>query len=86
MAASLVGAFQELGGGAPPAGIGHNPRFSFSSSFIYLSGAVHMASVNKVIVVGNLGRDPEMRTFPSGDQVANVTVRSEEHTSELQSL
>ena len=33
-----------------------------------------MASVNKVIVVGNLGRDPEMRTFPSGDQVANVTV------------
>lgn len=33
-----------------------------------------MASVNKVIIVGNLGRDPEMRTFPSGDQVANVTV------------
>ena len=33
-----------------------------------------MASVNKVIVVGNLGRDPEMRTFPSGDQVANVTI------------
>ena len=28
-----------------------------------------MASVNKVIIVGNLGRDPEMRTFPSGDQV-----------------
>ena len=33
-----------------------------------------MASVNKVILVGNLGRDPEMRTFPSGDQVANVTL------------
>ena len=33
-----------------------------------------MASVNKVIFVGNLGRDPEMRTFPSGDQVANVTI------------
>ena len=33
-----------------------------------------MASVNKVIIVGNLGRDPEIRTFPSGDQVANVTV------------
>ena len=33
-----------------------------------------MASVNKVIIVGNLGRDPEMRAFPSGDQVANVTV------------
>ena len=33
-----------------------------------------MASVNKVIIVGNLGRDPEMRAFPSGDQVANVTI------------
>ena len=33
-----------------------------------------MASVNKVIIVGHLGRDPEMRTFPSGDQVANVTI------------
>ena len=33
-----------------------------------------MASINKVIIVGNLGKDPEMRTFPSGDQVANVTI------------
>ena len=33
-----------------------------------------MASVNKVILVGNLGRDPEIKVFPSGDQVANVTI------------
>ena len=33
-----------------------------------------MASVNKVIIVGNLGRDPEIGKFPSGDQVANVTI------------
>ncbi|HAL40399.1 MAG TPA: single-stranded DNA-binding protein [Polaromonas sp.] len=33
-----------------------------------------MASINKVIIVGNLGKDPEMRSFPSGDQVANVTI------------
>ena len=33
-----------------------------------------MASVNKVILVGNLGRDPDSRTFPSGDQVCNVTI------------
>ena len=33
-----------------------------------------MASVNKVTIVGNLGRDPEMRAFPNGDQLANVTI------------
>ena len=33
-----------------------------------------MASVNKIILVGNLGRDPEMRSFPNGDQVANNTI------------
>ena len=33
-----------------------------------------MASVNKVILVGNLGRDPEIKVFPSGGQVANVTI------------
>ncbi|MBI5330412.1 MAG: single-stranded DNA-binding protein [Betaproteobacteria bacterium] len=31
-----------------------------------------MASVNKVILIGNLGRDPEMRYLPSGDAVANL--------------
>jgi single-strand DNA-binding protein len=33
-----------------------------------------MASVNKVIIVGNLGRDPEMRYLPSGDAIANIAV------------
>lgn len=33
-----------------------------------------MASVNKVILVGNLGRDPEVRYLPSGDAVANITI------------
>lgn len=33
-----------------------------------------MASVNKVIIVGNLTRDPESRSFPNGDMVANVTI------------
>ena len=33
-----------------------------------------MASVNKVIIVGNLGKDPEMRSFPNGDKIANVTI------------
>ncbi len=33
-----------------------------------------MASVNKVILVGNLGKDPEMRYLPSGDAVANFSI------------
>jgi single-strand DNA-binding protein len=33
-----------------------------------------MASVNKVIIVGNLGRDPEVRYMPSGDAIANISV------------
>jgi single-strand DNA-binding protein len=33
-----------------------------------------MPSVNKVIIVGNLGRDPEMRYMPSGDAIANIAV------------
>lgn len=44
-----------------------------------------MASVNKVLIVGNLGRDPEMRTFPSGDQVANVTVATTDKWKDKQS-
>ena len=35
-----------------------------------------MASVNKVIIVGNLGRDPEMRTFPSGGRQRRDEQRS----------
>ncbi|PSB91785.1 single-stranded DNA-binding protein [Candidatus Pandoraea novymonadis] len=31
-----------------------------------------MASVNKVILIGNLGADPENRSMPSGDAVANI--------------
>jgi len=33
-----------------------------------------MASVNKVILIGNLGADPEMRYMPSGEAVANLRV------------
>lgn len=33
-----------------------------------------MASVNKVIIVGNLGRDPEVRYLPEGGAVANISV------------
>ena len=35
-------------------------------------------SVNKVILIGNLGRDPEVRYTPSGQAVANFTVATNE--------
>ena len=33
-----------------------------------------MASVNKVIIVGNLGRDPETRYMPDGGAITNISV------------
>ena len=35
-------------------------------------------SVNKVILVGNLGKDPEIRTMQSGDKVANFSIATSE--------
>ena len=35
-------------------------------------------SINKVILVGNLGRDPEIRTLNSGDRVANLSIATSE--------
>src|SRR5437868_7276372 len=35
-------------------------------------------SVNKVILIGNLGKDPEIRTLGSGDRVANLRIATSE--------
>jgi single-strand DNA-binding protein len=51
-------------------------------------------SINKAIVVGNLGRDPEVRALPSGQNVANFSVatkarfkdRSGEQQKRIESL
>jgi len=37
-----------------------------------------MASVNKVILVGNLGKDPELKFMPNGEAVANITLATSE--------
>ncbi len=37
-----------------------------------------MASVNKVIIIGNLGRDPELKSLPSGQPVANFSIATSE--------
>jgi single-strand DNA-binding protein len=41
-------------------------------------------SVNKVIIVGNLGADPEVRTFPSGGKVCNLSVATSEQWRDKQ--
>lgn len=43
-----------------------------------------MASVNKVILVGNLGADPEMRYMPSGDAVCNMRVATTDRYTDKQ--
>lgn len=37
-----------------------------------------MSSVNKVILLGTLGRDPEIKSFPSGDRIAELSVATSE--------
>lgn len=44
-----------------------------------------MASLNKVILIGNLGRDPETRYAPSGDAICNVTIATTETWKDKQS-
>ena len=42
-------------------------------------------SVNKVIIVGNLGRDPEVRNFPNGGKVVNLRIATSETWRDKQS-
>lgn len=44
-----------------------------------------MASVNKVILVGNLGADPESRYLPSGDAVTNIRLATTDRYKDKQS-
>ena len=37
-----------------------------------------MASVNKVILIGNLGKDPEVRYMPSGDAITHINIATTE--------
>ena len=37
-----------------------------------------MSSVNKVIIIGNLGHDPEVRNFPNGGKVCNLRIATSE--------
>lgn len=37
-----------------------------------------MSSLNKMICIGNLGKDPEIRSFPNGDRVVNISIATKE--------
>lgn len=37
-----------------------------------------MAGVNRVIIIGHLGNDPEIRTMPNGEMIANISVATSE--------
>lgn len=57
--------------------------FLFSGRIAQILQIIHlrgfdMAGVNKVIIVGNLGNDPDMRTMPNGDAVATLSVATSE--------
>ena len=38
-----------------------------------------MASLNKVMLIGNLGRDPEVRYMPSGGAMCNISIATTEN-------
>ena len=44
-----------------------------------------MASLNKVQIIGNLGRDPESKIFPDGGQICNVTIATTDKWKDKQS-
>lgn len=44
-----------------------------------------MASVNKVIIVGRLGQDPDVRVFQNGDKIANLSIATSERWIDKQS-
>ncbi|HSS45933.1 MAG TPA: single-stranded DNA-binding protein, partial [Burkholderiales bacterium] len=44
-----------------------------------------MASVNKVILIGNLGRDPEVRYNPDGGAMANISIATTDTWKDKQS-
>lgn len=44
-----------------------------------------MAGINKVIILGRLGNEPEMRTMPNGDLVAKISIATSESWTDKQS-
>ena len=43
-----------------------------------------MSGINKAIILGRLGQDPELRTMPNGDTVARISVTTSEEWTDKQ--
>ena len=56
----------------------------FNSLFKLAKTSTNMAGVNKVILVGNLGKDPEVRHLEGGNSVANFTLATNEYYKDKQ--
>ena len=52
----------------------HRLRFGFNTT----GGAEMAGSLNKVMIIGNLGRDPEVRSFQNGGKVCNLNIATSE--------
>lgn len=57
-----------------PVGIIEFSKPQRSFFHLFRTAEYPMASINKVILIGNLGRDPELRYTPSGSAVCNVSI------------
>ncbi len=53
---------------------GYRYRLAPPELFLHALQEPRMASINKVILIGNLGRDPEVRYTPSGSAICNITI------------
>tara|TARA_R110001606_G_scaffold9399_2_gene40579 strand:- start:595 stop:1083 length:489 start_codon:yes stop_codon:yes gene_type:complete len=53
---------------------------------IFSLGVKRMASLNKVILIGNLGRDPEIKAFQNGDRIANFSIATSEKWTDKATL
>jgi single-strand DNA-binding protein len=54
------------------------PFFCYCYLLFFFNGGNAMASVNKAILIGNLGKDPDFRMTPAGQPVANFSIATTE--------
>ena len=54
--------------------VGGQGALGFGPPTVFMQGSVMARGINKVILIGNLGQDPETRTTPGGTTVTNIRI------------